>query len=363
MSKRKKDSRGYYSTRVPLGYDETGKQIVKYIRAKTLWELNNKVAELKHQKSTGQVLVDSGMLFREYAEQWFAADKAMTSINTQQMYQNIIKNHLGNLALMKMKDLNHNAIQIQINSKADKPNIQKKLAITINAICESAVQQKLIAVNPCGELNVVEHEAKIKHIVTDSEMKKIVEAELDADERAFIDVLRGTGMRPGEVYALTWSDVDFRQQVIHVNKSLTFDGTKPVVKYPKTKAGTRDLEAPSWVFKSLKALKRSSNGLIVFCDEKGSYRTKAGYRSFYNALMRKCFPGPLKYDRRLDAIDMYNFRHTYATNLVKNIPLLDIKDIQRLMGHSTPKVLLDIYAHVVIDSKNTQKQLDKILAN
>lgn len=360
MSKYKKGTDGRYHTRLKVGYDENGNAKIVYINAQRVGELEEKIREIKYRMSVGQCVVDSSVLLKDYAEIWFKADKATAAIATQEMYRNLIKNHLGTLAYVRLKDLTHNAIQIQINAKADRPNIQKKLAVMINAICESAVKNKLLGVNPCGELSLTEHEAKSKRVITAAEMDIIAHADLTLIERAFIDVLRGTGMRPAEVYALTWSDVDFKAKTIHVNKSLTFQGTEPVVKYPKTKCGTRDLQAPTWVFNSLKILKGTSIGLVIFAGENGRYMSKAAYKNMYNVLMRKCFGGG-KYDRQWNKIDMYCFRHTYATNLVKSIPLIDIKEIQRLMGHSSPKVLMDIYAHVTAEASDTQAKLDAIL--
>ena len=50
-----------------------------------------------------------------------------------------------------------------------------------------------------------------------------------------------TGMRRGEIAALTWDDIDFENDVIQINKAVTFKNNRPLVKTPKTKNSVRNI--------------------------------------------------------------------------------------------------------------------------
>lgn len=58
----------------------------------------------------------------------------------------------------------------------------------------------------------------------------------------FVALLLCTGMRSGEAAALTWSDLDYKQNVIHVTKTVTYDEDGMIgIGNPKSEAGKRDI--------------------------------------------------------------------------------------------------------------------------
>lgn len=139
-----------------------------------------------------------------------------------------------------------------------------------------------------------------------------------------------TGLRKGEALALQWKDIDFENNVIHVNKSIYFESNNPHIKQPKTEAGKRDVILLDCLAKKLK--KGASND-YVFGNKKNPIN-----KSYFTRQWEK-----YKKESGLN-ITAHQLRHTYATILFE----ADIKekDAQALMGHSDIRVTQNIYTHI-----------------
>lgn len=359
MGKYKKQADGRYKTTINTGkFNEKGAPIKFYLNARTIKELEEKVAEAKYRLQQGQNLIDSSMLFKDYANKWFEIYKANRAINTRAMYRNILDNHIDLLASKKLKDITKLDIQNQINARADRPRTCEQIKLTVKQILEAAVEDGLLAKNPCKSLELPRKVEKHKRSLTSVELKKIKDAELDAEERAFIDVLIGTGVRPAEMYALTKGDIDFSRREITINKSLAFAGQIPSVVYPKTNSGIRTIQAPDFVFKALKEHMQGMTGLIVFADDSGQYRTLSAYKNIFDRIMKKVSGCKGKYRDSLHHITPYMLRHTFCTSCYYQG--VSLKECQRLMGHASYKMVLEVYSHLDAEKENTRDKLNRM---
>lgn len=149
-----------------------------------------------------------------------------------------------------------------------------------------------------------------------------------------------TGMRKGELLALTWDKIDFKNNTITINKSL-FGGK---LQDPKTKTSIRKIDMVDELASALKEYKRNTNKLtkFVFHNANGNYLDPD------NMVKRKF--NPLLNKAGIKRIRWHDLRHTYASLLIsQNLP---IKYIQRQMGHSSIQVTLDRYGHLMPDIHN-----------
>ena len=100
-------------------------------------------------------------------------------------------------------------------------------------------------------------------------MDTLMETERFARWRVMFTVLFGTGLRIGELCGLTWSDVDFRQGVLHVNRTLSYgkaggERCRFIVHPPKTEAGNREIHMTAAVREALQA-EYARQALSGFC--------------------------------------------------------------------------------------------------
>lgn len=137
-----------------------------------------------------------------------------------------------------------------------------------------------------------------------------------------------TGIREGELLALTWDDVDFRAMTLRVERGIH----RRIVGPPKNgKPRTIDL-SPS-VAEALKAI-RHLRGSLVFCDPDGRYLTPSHLTWIAEKWLKRA---------GLRRMSWHDFRHTFASHLT--MAGINLKQVQTWMGHSTINVTMR-YAHL-----------------
>lgn len=117
----------------------------------------------------------------------------------------------------------------------------------------------------------------------------IERADLTTKERAFIYIAQYTGMRRGEILALSRQDIDFDLNLIHVRNVIVFDGTQAVFRpFPKSDAEIRDLPIPDLLRGYLSQYVASLPGLYLFeMERKSGFMTKSSYDKFWKHIIAK----------------------------------------------------------------------------
>lgn len=360
---------GRFHTQVSTGkHDEDGKPIRIPLYAKSSKELEKLVNDTKYELEHGSFAHDKGLTFEDYAAKWFEVCKASRGIQTRAMYKNIIDNHIDYLKNKKLKNITKSDIQLQINKNNDKPRICEIQLITIKQILETAVDDGLIVKNPCKGIELPRRVVKEKRPLTEIEKNALKESKLSDLEKAFIYILYGCGLRPGELYALTRKDVDIKNKELSINKSITFEGKNPVVVFPKTNSGIRIIPIPDITLKVLETYLNNCSSLILFSDDNGNYRTKSAYANLYNQIVNKMKETLKQPEDKKDIqlvkpeinnLTPYVFRHNYCTELYYSD--VSLKEAQRLMGHADYGMIMKVYSHLDEKKENTKEKLNKIV--
>lgn len=198
-------------------------------------------------------------------------------------------------------------------------------------------------------------------ILTPNQQKLFIEAIKGHNLEVLFLVALGTGLRLEELLGSKWSDIDFSNGTLTVNKTLqriieiSRDGnidSKIIEQFPKTKNYIRTIPIPQNILSRLKnhKLEQSKNKLklgeayfnndYVFCDSLGyPIDDKRPARNLKGILTKI----------NIELIKFHGLRHTYATRLFEvNVPP---KTVHVLMGHYDISITLDIYTYVMEDTK------------
>lgn len=196
-----------------------------------------------------------------------------------------------------------------------------------------------------------------------------------------LTVFLGTGMRLGELTALTWNDIDFVSNTIFVRKTLNNKTTLSgkygfYITFPKSKGGIRDIPMLDDVRKTLEEMyqrRYDFNSLdqieidgftdFIFRDLSGKVydghrinnmlrRIREDYNADETRLAEKEGRDPLL----LPKFTAHNLRHTFCTRIIEGG--MNIKSVQLIMGHAHAETTLRIYAQVT-DSRN-QDEMKKM---
>lgn len=261
----------------------------------------------------------------------------------------------------------------------------------LNPIFEDAVRDDIIRKNPVrGVLN------EVKKNTSGKEVKKI-HALTRQEQVCFVSFLKeiptyqilyrltvvglGTGMRLGEITGLTWDNIDFENNVIHVRQNLQLvidkTGTKEkhsryIIDTPKSDAGIRDIPLFDDVRQALEEMKQWDS----FVD---TGKTVDGYKGFCFLNSRGSILNPTSIVRKFKkAQDRYNMteakraeeegrepvlisyvrphvlRHTFCSRLIEVTD--ELKVIQHIMGHRNITTTMNIYAELCAEKKKESYQ-------
>ena len=166
-----------------------------------------------------------------------------------------------------------------------------------------------------------------------------------------------SGMRMGEINALTPRDIDFKNEVIHVSKTISRDRKKkPILSYrTKTKTSKREVPMQPEVVEELKKaidemIPNERN--LIFCDKKTkglitTQRVNCAYKRIFEKAGLKD-----KYtEQDLESVQLgqHQLRHTYGTRCVE--AGMDYKALSEIMGHKDIHVTIDTYVSTLNKSR------------
>lgn len=352
----KKRADGRYCKQILLGYYPDGRRKMKTIYGTTIKEVEKKERECRNMIEQG-IVEENNITVCEWSEMWLKTYKANVSYNTYQMYSNALQNHinpvLGDILLKNVKTIQ---IQQLINQLTEKGNSRSAeiVRLTVKQFMHQALDEGYIYKDVVGGVKAVKHQSKEKRTLTDIEKTSIQKADLTAKQRVFLDIMLYTGLRRGEVLALTTDDINLSDKMLTVNKSLYFEVNNANIKEPKSKAGYRQIPIPDRLIDELMAYILSLENNILFTMNNGNYMTKSSFRKFWDGIISSVKrsaenPNDITFTPHI-------FRHTYATNLY--YAGVDIKTAQYFLGHSSLSMTLEIYTH--LDKQHINSEIDKL---
>ena len=344
--KYKKRADGRYIKQIKIGYQDNGKPKLKNIYAKTVQELEAKVAEFKSQYLKGIIVDDKNLTLGQWAEQWITAYKKDVSYNTYTAYEGCIKRHLLKSPVADIKISKVTPLQLQkaVNHLAETglTRTVELFVLSLHQIFDSAVENEIIFKDPSKKIKAPKFHKKEKRTLTEEEKIAIKETDYTPRERAFIMIGWQAGLRRGEILALRKKNIDFNRNIIHVKDNLIFkENTSEINHYTKTDAGIRDVPMPKTLSDFLKTYTESCDDYL-FTTQAGGIATKSMYRRMFNAILNKT-SYYMKNGEKPD-FTAHTLRHTYATTLY--YAGVDVKTAQYLLGHKSITVTLEIYTHL-----------------
>ncbi len=151
----------------------------------------------------------------------------------------------------------------------------------------------------------------------------------------FVDVLAGTGMRPGEVLALRWADVDLTTGVLYVRSTLTRIKGQGLVAQPTPKSlySQRGLVVPDFVAAVLHRRYLDSTGRVdepVFATRNGTFIGDSSMRRLWRSARAGRFEG----------VDFAAYRKAVAT-LIERAEGMEAAG--KALGHSSPEITRRYY--------------------
>ena len=306
------------------------------------------------------------MKYKEWLDVWFANYiEPSSKTKTCERYSEIIEKHLKvKLGEYELEELSPIVIQKYITELMQSGNLTTGKGLAANSVngIITVIQNSLKLAYTLGELKeyttdkIRRPKTKEKEVSCFSlaEQKKIEQAALSNKKRKFIGIVicLYSGLRIGELLALTWSDIDFTKGTLAVNKTC-HDGRDEkgnlcrITDLPKTISSKRMIPLPKQLLPVLKEYKRKSISEYVVESEKGEPPTVRSYQRAFELLQKR-----LHIERK----GFHSLRHTFATRALECG--MDVKTLAEILGHKNATVTLNRYAHSLMEHK--QDMMNKL---
>ncbi|MCL1976306.1 MAG: site-specific integrase [Firmicutes bacterium] len=380
---------GRWCAQVTVGYRDNGKAIIKYAYGSSRQEVAKKLAKFTNEVFengyTAFAPSDTKMFYPMLEDWFFTFKEPVIGSATSEKLRNFIKNHIkpefGNLEVHQVDLFRLQRFFNGLSKKGICLQSIKHIKQLLNQFFEQyLMKQGLVKENPLESVKIRSNERDDNdrdNLALSPELRTVVLSKLEAEPvlKPILTVFMLTGMRPGELIALKWRDVDFEKSSISIrlaaSREIEFDDDgnvkerRQIISNTKTVLSVRSFKTADNVMLCLQdwmdylkqqeaktGIDFTSADCYVFSTRKGEMRGYSGLRSML---------GRFLVNNNLEGygINLYTFRHTFATMLLEERE--NPKIVSELMGHSKVLTTLSIYSHVISKSvyESTAKTLDR----
>lgn len=330
------------------------KAIYGYVYSKSYSEVRKKLflkraeySEIDNKKS-GSICKDG--LFSNLSDMWISAIQSSIKKSTWIKYSYILKcNIIPIIGKEHLKDLDYSIISKMCKELLESGGKKKRglgpktvsdsLAVT-KAVIKYASRMKYeidltalsVTVNikskPLRVLSIQEEQTLISHLLIDLDLTGLG-----------ILICLFTGIRIGELCALTWDDFSVDKHTLHINKTMQRlqtgsheKKTAIIISEPKSQSSIRDIPIASTLYEML--LKQSVKEGYLLTGKQNKFVEPRIMQNRLKIIMKKC---------DIKDAHFHTLRHTFATRCIE--VGFDVKSLSEILGHSNVNITLNRYVH------------------
>lgn len=399
-----------YRIMVSCGRDTNDKQIFKTTTYKPTAttpkriekEVNDFAREFEKKVHNGDVFDGDSIKFSEFIKIWenrWGKQNLTTRILEDYLYvlDKRVVPHIGNMYLSKIKRIHIQSIIDGMVERGSAPKTVKWTFTCINSVIKYAYRMEIIEKNPCDRISLprIKQVTEIQYFTLDQAKTflRALEGTYPIRMKAHTRTLKATGQtysvpeytetrvristqiqvyfnlavyggfRRGELIALTWEDINFKEQTVNICKAVSKTKAGQIVKEPKTESGKRVVSLPKVCFEKLAKWRREQMQLAVSLgskwegyrgkdyDKNNIFITDTGSQMCVDTPSHKfkeilaMYNATVPEENQLPIIRLHDLRHTCATLLLSEN--VDIETVSHRLGHSKASVTLDIYGHAL----------------
>jgi integrase len=337
--------RGVYEGRIKTGVKNNGRAKYKYTTKERKTDVINELIRIKAKVNEGEYLEQSKTHVIDWMLDWLDTYMQRSiKKQTYTTYKMIINKTLRPiLKNMRLKDLNPKFIQQMFNQLGDRysPATLRKIKSIFNLSMVTAIENDLISRNPLIGIKLPKIDKPDIESMSVPEIEELIAASKGYNIEFAIRVAVCTGLRIGELLALTWDDFDAKQPILRINKTLIrIENKIRVQESLKTESSQRTVPISRDIAWDLIRLKRhrlteriEDNG-IMFCSTRGTYTSPRNFNRSLEAICKKAGIG---------RISANVLRHSFASIAIERDA--EVKAISEMMGHTKIETTYNNYVH------------------
>lgn len=301
---------------------------------------------------------NNDLLFKDVCQNWLCVAKVNCKINTYNKYRNICENRLlktfGNYAISNIDScfIDSYIYELLTNGKLcggplAKKSVQDILLILKEILIFGRDSYGATLSFPLGKLKVSQEKKELR-VLNDVEISILynyLKEDMDLCKLGIMISLF-TGLRIGELCALTWGDIFLEDRLLRVNKTAqrvqqldsTSERTKLIIATPKSNASNRLIPIPIELIKYIEQFTSNESHFILSNSSKCVEPRLMQYR--FNKIAKCC---------NIKNVSFHTLRHTFATRCIQKG--FDPKTLSEILGHANVSITLNRYVHSSIEFK------------
>lgn len=290
--------------------------------------------------------------FAQIVALWKTDKKQYVKKSTFSAYVLLIENHL--LPVFGcLQEIEEQQVQKFVFQKLEQGLSQKSIKdilIVLKMVLKFGAKNKWISYEPFEIQYPTVRESQHVEVLSKTHQKKVMNyiQEHFTFRNLGVYICLSSGMRIGEICALTWEDIDTDNGIIHVRKTIQRiyvieDGrrrTELLLDTPKTKNSIREIPMSRDLLRMLKPFKKIVNPNFFVLTNDAKPTEPRTYRSYYKNLMKYL---------EIPEIKFHGLRHSFATRCIES--KCDYKTVSVLLGHSNISTTLNLYVHPNMEQK------------
>ncbi len=329
-----------------------------------LQECRQWLADSQYNNEHSNIDFPEEMTVNSWFEYWIGVKKRTVRPNTvrnyTERYRRNIEPVIGKKILSSVNTIHCQTIMNKMADEGYRTTTIYQTRIALYNMLDYAYQNDVIRKNPCNKM--------VRSDIGKRSAKK--EALTLGQQKLFCETIRGntyeyqyrfllqTGLRTGELIGLKWSDIDFENRTLSVNRSMEYrHSTKEWrIGEPKSKSGYRTIPLTDEAIEILRLQKKKNLSFkviemewteFVFLCKKGAPVKNSTYDTMLFKLCDKA---------NMARFSMHVLRHTFATRCIE--AGMKPKTLQTILGHSNIGITMNLYVHTTEEEK--QKEIDLI---
>lgn len=338
---------------------------------RTSKEARTEMVKALNRLAEGAPVRDSSMTVAAWIEHWLSTSLVASSRKetTKELYR-VLAPHLtdgafGGKRLNQLRPSDVEALVVELRAKNGRRRVGhdengnptfaplssstvQRIFVLLRLALDGSVRDGVLARNPAKQVKQPGVARVEAHFLTDEQTRAVLSDAKTSRAWAPLSLIAMTGLRRGEALALTWADIDFAGEVLHVRRTLSRVRGELVATPPKTLKSRRTLPMSEPVarllreHKSVQAAERLRAGShwkannLVFATEFGSATDP---RNLHRAVSRSAARVGIEHK-----VGVHSLRHSAATAMLE--AGVNLKAVSDLLGHADIRMTANTYGHV-----------------
>ena len=366
---------GRWEGRFIKGRSSDGRALYGYVYAPTYKEVRTKLAtckkEVKNKTASNTTLNNqphNSIQFTSMSEVWLGYIKPRIKESSYIKHRNIVHSYLiPHLGETNVSDISNDRIDClcqELLKRGGKNNkgLSSKTVTDILSVVRSilyfAEKQYNIKTSDCRGISIKKHAKELCVLSRNNQTTLLNYATQNMNDRNLgIIICLCTGLRLGEVCALRWEDISFREKTIYVHQTMqriqvdeydTDKKTKITVTPPKSPCSIRHIPMSDFLVEILQNPTFSHHGFLLTGDN-NKYVEPRAMEYHFKKILEQC---------EINIVNFHALRHTFATRCIE--VGFDVKSLSEILGHASVAITMNRYVHPSMELKreNMEKLSD-----